>query len=88
MLLILSLAAAFFTTFSFIPQAVHTIKTKNTSGISLGMYIMFTFGVLLWLIYGISVHDIAVAGANGITFIFASIILGYKIRNTKSQKYK
>ena len=33
--------AAILTTISFIPQAYQVIKTKDTSGISLGMYIAF-----------------------------------------------
>lgn len=33
--------AAVLTTLSFVPQAWQIIKTKDTSGISLGMYAMF-----------------------------------------------
>jgi MtN3 and saliva related transmembrane protein len=72
--------AAFGTTVSFLPQAIKTIQTKDTSGISLAMYALFTVGTLLWLIYGIMSHSLPVAVANVITFIFASIILIYKIR--------
>lgn len=72
--------AAFGTTVSFLPQAVKTIQTKDTSGISLPMYILFTTGTLLWLIYGIMSGSMPVAVANAITLIFASIILLYKIR--------
>jgi MtN3 and saliva related transmembrane protein len=42
--------AAFLTTLAFLPQAIKTVKEKNTSGISLGMYSIFTAGVLTWLI--------------------------------------
>lgn len=72
--------AAFGTTVSFLPQAVKTIQTKDTSGISLPMYILFTTGTLLWLIYGIMSGSMPVAVANAITLVFASIILIYKIR--------
>lgn len=72
--------AAFGTTVSFLPQAVKTIQTKDTSGISLPMYILFTTGTLLWLIYGIMSGSMPVAVANAITLIFAAIILIYKIR--------
>jgi len=77
---IIGYLAAFGTTVSFLPQAIKTIQTKDTSGISLSMYTLFTLGTLLWLIYGITSHSLPVAIANVITFIFASIILGYKIR--------
>lgn len=77
---IIGFMAAFGTTFSFLPQAIKTIKTKDTSGISLYMYALFTCGTVLWLIYGILSPSIPVAVANAITTIFASIILVYKIR--------
>jgi MtN3 and saliva related transmembrane protein len=77
---IICLSAAFGTTVSFLPQAIKTIQTKNTSGISLYMYALFTLGTLLWLIYGIMSHSMPVTIANAITFIFASIILVYKLK--------
>jgi len=77
---IIGLLAAFGTTISFLPQAVKTIQTKDTSGISLPMYVLFTTGTLFWLIYGIMSGSLPVTIANAITFIFASIILIYKIK--------
>lgn len=72
--------AAVLTTASFIPQAVQVIRTKDTSGISLGMYIAFVIGVFLWIIHGINVQDYNVIGANSVTLVLASVILSYKIR--------
>jgi MtN3 and saliva related transmembrane protein len=77
---IIGLMASFSTTISFLPQAVKTIRTKDTSGISLAMYAVFTVGTFLWLIYGILSPSFPVALANAVTFLFASIILIYKIR--------
>ena len=77
---IIGLFAAVSTTTSFLPQAIKTIKTKNTSGISLGMYSLFSFGTLLWFIYGIMDNDLPIMIANGITLVFAGIILTYKIK--------
>ena len=45
-------AAAALTTASFVPQAWLTFRTRDVSGISLGMYGAFTVGVALWLVYG------------------------------------
>jgi MtN3 and saliva related transmembrane protein len=45
--------AATLTTASFVPQVLHTLRTKDVSGISLGMYSAFTLGVALWLVYGL-----------------------------------
>ncbi|HTD41206.1 MAG TPA: SemiSWEET transporter [Mucilaginibacter sp.] len=77
---IIGYLAAFGTTVSFLPQAIKTIQTKNTSGISLYMYALFTAGTFLWLMYGVMSHSLPVAVANVITFVFASIILVYKLK--------
>lgn len=73
-------AAAFLTTFSFLPQAVMTIRTKNTSGISRGMYFMFTIGVALWLVYGIALDSWPMILANTVTLGLASTVLALKLR--------
>ena len=77
---ILGLIAAFCTTLSFLPQALKTIHTKDTSGISLSMYALFTFGTLLWFLFGVFSSNIPVTAANFVTLIFATIILFYKIK--------
>lgn len=79
--------AAILTTASFLPQAIKTIKTKDTEGISTVMYSMFVVGVFLWIIYGIQLRDMPIIVANVITFVLASIILGFKIfvKPTKSE---
>jgi len=77
---VIGLAAAFCTTSSFLPQAIQTIKTKDTSGISLSMYSLFAFGTLLWFLFGLLSSNIPVSIANGITLVFAVIILAYKVR--------
>ena len=73
-------AAAICTTASFLPQAVKTIRTKNTAGISLSMYLLFTIGTLLWLLFGIFTGNMPLMIANAVTFAFAATILFYKIK--------
>ena len=75
--------AAALTTASFLPQAVKTIKTRDTEALSLGMYSMFALGVFLWLIYGLYLANKAIIIANAITFLLAALILGFKIYNTR-----
>ena len=73
--------AAFCTTVSFLPQVIHTFRTKNTAGISLTMYVTFVFGVAMWLVYGIMLEDYPLIIANSITFGFAATILFMKVRD-------
>ena len=83
---ILGLVAAFCTTIAFLPQAIKIIRTKDTSSISTAMYSLFTVGTLMWLLYGIYSHNIPVVLANGVTFIIATIILFYKLRQKRTAK--
>ena len=76
----LGYVAAVLTTISFVPQAILTIKTKDTKGISLPMYILFTIGVACWLLYGIYFGMIPVIIANFITLALAIVILTFKIK--------
>ncbi|MGB4359873.1 MAG: SemiSWEET transporter [Rhodoferax sp.] len=72
--------AAILTTISFLPQALHTFRTKDVRGISLGMYSAFTLGVAMWLIYGLLLGAWPVVIANVVTLALASIILVMKLR--------
>ncbi len=83
---ILGLIAATLTTGSFLPQAILAIKTRNTDGISLAMYALFTSGVALWFVYGILVVSWPVIIANFITFLLAACILTLKLRNEAKSK--
>lgn len=82
---IAGLVAAFCTTVAFIPQAVKTIKTKDTSAISTAMYSTFTAGTILWLIYGIFTKNLPVTLANAVTSVLAIIILTYKLKEKQSK---
>lgn len=71
--------AAFLTTCSFVPQALHTFRTRDVGGISLGMYGVFTVGVALWLVYGLVLGAWPIVVANAITLALAGAILGMKM---------
>ena len=72
--------AACLTTCSFMPQAWHTFRTRDVSGISLGMYSLFTIGVALWLAYGLLLGAWPIIIANLITTSLALAILVMKLR--------
>lgn len=72
--------AAVLTTVSFVPQAWHTFRTRDVSGVSLGMYSVFACGVALWLLYGLLLGAWPIVVANGITLALALAILGMKLR--------
>ena len=71
--------AATLTTVSFFPQAVKTLKSRDTRSISFRMYLLFTTGVMFWSIYGWMVGDSPVLIANLFTLVPAIFVLGIKI---------
>ncbi len=76
---LLGYLAASLTTLSLLPQAWLTFRTRDVSGISLGMYSAFTLGVALWLAYGIALGARPVIAANAVTLALATAILAMKI---------
>jgi len=80
--------AATLTTSSFLPQAIMTVRTRNTASLSLSMYSLFTTGVLCWLIYGWYLSDKAIIVANAVTFLLALPILAFKIYHTQCGKQR
>lgn len=72
--------AAFLTTISFIPQVVQVWRTKHTKDISLGMYSIFTLGIVVWLIYGILLNAWPIIIANTITIFLAGSVLAMKLK--------
>jgi MtN3 and saliva related transmembrane protein len=74
--------AATCTTLAFVPQAMHSYKTRDLSGISLPMYTIFTLGVAMWLVYGLLKQDWPIIVANAITVALSAMILVLKIGET------
>ena len=72
--------AAVCTTVSFVPQLVRVWRRKSADDISLVMFLLFSFGVLCWLIYGIGLGSIPMIAANVVTLTLALAILCLKLR--------
>ena len=73
-------AAAALSTIAFIPQVLHIWRLRSGRGISLGMYAIFTSGVVLWLIYGILMGAWPIIAANVVTLTLALAIIAMAIR--------
>ena len=74
-------AAAIIAALIFLPQVIHTVKTKDTKGLSLPTYILLTLSNSLWATYGILTNDYAIILAQACLWPMGVIILGYKIKH-------
>lgn len=73
--------SAFLTTLAFVPQAHHSWKTRDLSGVSLPMYSLFSLGVVGWLSYGILIASWPIIMANSITLVLACVVLCLKLKH-------
>ncbi len=54
--------------------------TKSAGDVSLGMVAIFSFGVCLWLLYGLVLHAWPVILTNAVTLLLTGAILVLKLR--------
>ena len=80
---ITGIAAGAFTTISFLPQVIKTYRSRSADDLSLGMFSLFTLGVFLWTVYGISLGKFPIIVANGVTLILAASLLFAKFKFKK-----
>ncbi len=77
---IIGLIAGMLTTTAFIPQVIKIYRTKSGNDISARMFSLFSAGIVLWLIYGISLRSFPLIFSNAITLALSLTILALKIR--------
>ena len=77
---LVSAVAATLTTVAFVPQAIHIIRFKETRAISLQMYVAFSSGVALWLVFGVMIWNWPIMVANAVTLALALTIIRMKLR--------
>ena len=76
---IIGALAGTLTTVSFVPQVLKTWRSRSARDISFGMFSLFSLGVLLWLIYGISIQSLPIMLANGITLTLSLVMIAMKL---------
>jgi MtN3 and saliva related transmembrane protein len=72
--------AATLTTICWLPQAIRTIRTRETRAISLLTQAIFAMGLALWLVYGIGLGSWPIIVANALTLGLVAMILALKLR--------
>lgn len=78
---LLGIVAGSLTTLAFIPQVIRTWRTRSTHDISLGMFLLFSTGLVLWLIYGAWIGSWPIIVANTVTLVLALTIVVLKLRH-------
>ena len=73
-------AAGTLCTLAYLPQALHSFRTKSVSDISLAMLVSLNIGLLLWVAYGVMIRSLPLILPNVVTFLLAFPLLVMKLR--------
>ncbi len=68
------------TTAAFVPQVIQMWRTRSAKDVSLPMYLIFTAGLVCWLIYGIALTAWPIILSNIVTLGLAFAVIGMKLR--------
>ncbi|HEV2566962.1 MAG TPA: SemiSWEET family transporter [Microvirga sp.] len=71
--------------YSFVPQVVKCCRTGDVAAISLRMFAVRTFGLLLWTIYGFALGSQPVLIFSALGLVLSLVILVLKIRGSHKQ---
>jgi MtN3 and saliva related transmembrane protein len=71
--------------YSFVPQVVKCCRTGDVAAISLRMFALRTFGLLLWTIYGFALGSMPVLIFSALGLVLSSVIVVLKARGSRTQ---
>lgn len=86
MINIVGYAAAICMIFGYLPQAITTIRTRDTDGIALPTFLMLGLGSVLFVVQGILLDNIPLVITNAITTVCSVIVFAIKIHNDRKKK--
>lgn len=68
----------------YLPQAIHTMKTRDTSGIALPTFLSMGLGSVFFVVQGILTGNIPLVISNAVTMVCCAIITAIKLHNMKT----
>ncbi len=74
--------------FGYLPQAIVTMRTRDTDGIAMPTFIMLGLGSVFFVINGLLWGNIPLVITNVITTVCSVIIFGIKIHNDRRKHKK
>lgn len=70
----------------YLPQLLHTVKTRSTDDIALGTFLLMGIGSIFFMIQGLMLENWPLFLCNLLTTIMSSIIFGIKMHNDYFKK--
>ena len=70
----------------YLPQTIHTVKTRRTDDIATGTFLLMGLGSILFAINGLLTVNWPLFIANSLTTVMSAIIFGIKMHNDYFKK--
>lgn len=83
---IVGYAAAICMVLGYLPQAWHTIRTRQTDGIAMPTFLLLGFGSIFFVIQGLLISNWPLVITNAITTISSIIVFTIKLNNDIKKK--
>ncbi len=80
-IMIFGYAAALFMVLGYLPQAIYTIRTRDTDGIAMPTFLSMFLGSVFFIVQGFMLDNWPLVITNLITAICSAIVFGIKIHN-------
>jgi MtN3 and saliva related transmembrane protein len=80
---LLGVAAGCIGLYSFVPQVVKCCRTGDVAAISLRMFAVRTFGLVLWTVYGFALGSLPILVFSALGLVLSSVILFLKLRGSR-----
>jgi MtN3 and saliva related transmembrane protein len=71
--------------YSLVPQVVKCCRTGDVAAISLRMFAVRTFGLLLWTLYGFALGSLPVLIFSALGLVLSSVILVLKVHGSRTR---
>jgi MtN3 and saliva related transmembrane protein len=72
-------------TYSFVPQVVKCWRTGDAAAVSLRMFAIRSFGLVLWTGYGFVIGSLPVLIFSGIGLALSTTVMVLKVRSTRRE---
>lgn len=83
---IVGYAAAICMVCGYLPQAIHTIRTRETDGIALPTFLLLGFGSIFFVIQGFMIDNWPLIITNLITTVSSIIVFCIKVTNDRKKR--
>ncbi len=84
--LIVGYLAALCMVLGYLPQAIHTIRTRDTDGIAMPTFLLLGFGSIFFVIQGLILSNWPLVITNAITTVSSAIVFFIKVTNDRAKR--